>query len=89
MGNNVGMDIDDRSFRMVLSKSHPIQQIIQQACESIQLTIKPISEIDFLKKLNMELIIKIKNLNETLSQKDLEIKQLKDKEWDLLNQKIA
>ena len=47
--------------------------------------IKPISEIDFLKKLNMELIIKIKNLNETLSQKDLEIKQLKDKEWDLLN----
>jgi len=46
--------------------------------------IKPITELEFLKKLNMELIIKIKNLNETLAQKDLEIKKLKDKEWDLL-----
>ena len=46
--------------------------------------IKPITEIDFLKKLNMELIIKIKNLNETLTQKDIEIKKLKDREWDLL-----
>jgi hypothetical protein len=51
MGNNVGMDIDDRSFRMVLSKSHPIYQIIQQACESIQLTIKPISEITIINTL--------------------------------------
>ncbi len=46
--------------------------------------IKPITEIDFLKKLNMELIIKIKNLNETIALKDAEIKKLKDREWDLL-----
>jgi glycosyltransferase involved in cell wall biosynthesis len=45
---------------------------------------KPITEIDFLKKFNMELMVKVKSLNETLSQKDIEIKKLKDKEWDLL-----
>jgi len=45
---------------------------------------KPITEIDFLKKFNMELMVKVKSLNETLSQKDIEIKKLKDKDWDLL-----
>jgi glycosyltransferase involved in cell wall biosynthesis len=45
---------------------------------------KPITELETLKKFNIELIVKIKNLNETLAQKDTEIKKLKDREWDLL-----
>jgi len=45
---------------------------------------KPITEIECLKTLNIDLIVKIKKLNETIIQKDIEIKKLKDHEWDLL-----
>lgn len=45
---------------------------------------KPVTEIDCLKKLNIDLIVKIKSLNETIIQKDLEIKKMKEREWELL-----
>jgi len=48
------------------------------------ISIKPITENECLKKFNIDLIIKIKNLNEIISQKDAEIKKFKDREWDLL-----
>jgi hypothetical protein len=48
------------------------------------ISIKPITEIECLKKFNIDLIIKIKNLNEIISQKDAEIKTFKEREWDLL-----
>jgi glycosyltransferase involved in cell wall biosynthesis len=45
---------------------------------------KPITEIERLKKLNLELIVKIRDLSETVIQKDAEIKKLKEKDWVLL-----
>ena len=45
---------------------------------------KPNTELETLKKFNIDLIVKIRNLTQTLAQKDIEIKKLKDREWDLL-----
>jgi glycosyltransferase involved in cell wall biosynthesis len=45
---------------------------------------KPATEMECLKKLNMDLIIQVKKLNISLKEKEMEIKKLKDREWDLL-----